>query len=168
MVKRSRRGGSNRERLSVAYLSLGSNVGDRRKNVKDAIDLISRLDTVKVKAQSSFHRTVHISDPSQPYFLNAVIKIETAIPPEKLLEKLLEIENKLGRVRTTRWGPRTIDIDILTYDDIIYDSDTLTIPHPLFHERRFVLELLCEIDSQLRHPVLDATVWELLQSCGEI
>jgi 2-amino-4-hydroxy-6-hydroxymethyldihydropteridine diphosphokinase len=136
--------------------------------MEDAIDLISRLDTVKVKAQSSFHRTVALGDPSQPYFLNAVIKIETSIQPETLLESLLDIEKKLGRVRTTRWGPRTIDIDILIYDDLIYDSDTLTIPHPLFHERRFVLELICEIDSQLRHPVLDATVAELLQSCEEI
>jgi len=154
--------------LSVAYLSLGSNEGDRRKNIDDAVRLVSCLDGVKVKAQSSLHCTVHVSDPSQPYFLNAVIKIETLIPPEALLESLLDIEKKLGRVRITRWGPRTIDIDILMYDDLIYDSDTLTIPHPLFHERRFVLELLCEIDSKLRHPVLDATVSELLRSCEEI
>jgi 2-amino-4-hydroxy-6-hydroxymethyldihydropteridine diphosphokinase len=154
--------------LSVAYLSLGSNDGDRKKNIDDAVYLVSCLDGVKVKAQSSLHCTAHVSDPSAPYFLNAVIKIETAMPPEALLESLLDIEKKLGRVRVTRWGPRTIDIDILMYDDLIYDSDTLTIPHPLFHERKFVLELLCEIDSQLRHPVLDATVSELLQSCEEI
>jgi 2-amino-4-hydroxy-6-hydroxymethyldihydropteridine diphosphokinase len=167
-VERSKRGGSGRKRLSVVYLSLGSNQGDRKKNIEDAVRLVSCLDGVKVKAQSSLHRTVALGDPLQPYFLNAVIKIETAIQPETLLESLLDIEKRLGRVRTTRWGPRTIDIDILTYDDLIYDSDTLTIPHPLFHERRFVLELICEIDSQLRHPVLDATVAELLQSCEEI
>jgi dihydroneopterin aldolase/2-amino-4-hydroxy-6-hydroxymethyldihydropteridine diphosphokinase len=103
----------------------------------------------------------------QPIFLNMVIKVETELKPQELLAVLKNVEIEVGRKKSVRWGPRTIDLDILLYDDIVLDEEALTIPHPLLHRRDFVLVPLCEIAPGMRHPVLRSTMDELLQEIGK-
>jgi len=144
----------------IAYLSLGSNVGNRAQHLRDAI---ARLEaTGRVVALSSFYETEPVEFTEQPWFLNCVVALETSLAPPPLMTALLGIEREMGRHRTQKKGPRTIDIDILLYGDRIVDSPEVTIPHPALHERRFVLEPLAEIAPGARHPVLKKTVRELL------
>jgi 2-amino-4-hydroxy-6-hydroxymethyldihydropteridine diphosphokinase len=150
---------------NLAYLSLGSNVGDGAANLREAI---SHLDTLgKVVSVSSFYETEPVEFTDQAWFLNCAVTLETTQTPERLIAALLDIEQKMGRVRNREKGPRTIDLDILlfhdgTAGDAILDSPELTIPHPAMHQRRFVLEPLAEIAPDARHPALEKTVRELL------
>lgn len=146
-----------------AYIAIGSNQGDRELYLLRAIALIGNLSGCKITTISSFYDTSPVGDCNQPSFYNAAIKVSTSLAPEKLLTSLLQIEKELGRIRTKRWGQRTIDLDILLYDDLILDNAELTIPHPLLHERRFVLEPLCEIAPDILHPKLAVTISELLK-----
>ncbi len=149
-----------RETRNVAYLSLGSNLGNREANLRDAI---ARLDSLgKVTAVSSFYETEPVDFLDQPWFLNCVVLLETDILPETLLQRLLEIERALGRERLQPKGPRLIDIDILLFGDQIIHEPGLTIPHTALHERRFVLEPLAEIAPGVVHPVIKKTAQELL------
>lgn len=147
----------------LAYLSLGSNLGDRRANVQQALERLNELG--EVKATSSFYETAPVDFTRQPEFLNIAVTLATEKMPKQLLHALLEIERSLGRKRgsaaATTKGPRTLDIDILLYGASIIDTAELTIPHPRMHERRFVLEPLAEIAPDLRHPVFKCTVREL-------
>jgi len=146
----------------LAYLSLGSNLGDREHSLRDAI---SRLETVGlVVAVSSFYETEPVESAGQAWFLNCALTLETALTPGQLMGALLNLEQQMGRRRTQKKGPRTIDMDILLFGDAVVDSPKLTVPHPAMHLRRFVLEPLVEIAPEAWHPVLKKTARELLAS----
>jgi 2-amino-4-hydroxy-6-hydroxymethyldihydropteridine diphosphokinase len=149
----------------LAYLSLGANIGDRGKNLREAI---SRLQTTeKVVVISSFYETEPVDVARQSWFLNCVVSVETNRSPQQLMELLLHIEQEMGRRRLEAKGPRSIDIDILLFGDAVINSPELTVPHPAIQRRRFVLEPLAEIASNARHPVLKKTVRELLAELPE-
>lgn len=137
----------------TVYLSLGTNMGDKKKNLLEAIERIEKLENTKVTAQSTILETEPFGYTEQDMFLNACIEIKTLFTSQELLEKLLSIELKMGRVRTIKWGPRIIDIDILFFDDEIIQDKNLAVPHPWISERMFVLEPLCEIAPNLVHPL---------------
>jgi 2-amino-4-hydroxy-6-hydroxymethyldihydropteridine diphosphokinase len=145
-----------------AYLSLGSNVGDREPQLRDAQ---ARLGSIgRLVAMSSFYETEPVEFTEQPWFLNCAVAIETSKTPQQLMAAILGIEEKMGRRRVQKKGPRTIDIDILLFADAILKSNELTIPHPAMHQRRFVLESLAEIAPAVRHPVLKKTIRDLLDA----
>ena len=128
------------------YLGLGSNIGDRLGSLAGAVEALERRE-VRLVRSSRVYETDPVGGPPQPVYLNAVIEVETELEPRHLLRVCLEVENELGRVREERWGPRTMDIDILTYGDRdIFEAD-LVIPHPRMHERAFVLVPLLELDA---------------------
>jgi len=141
------------------YLSLGSNVGDRRAHLEEAIERLRQLGSVA--AVSSFYETEPVAVTQQGWFLNCVVKLETEAMPRQLLSRLLDIERSMGRKRTRAKGPRNIDLDILLFGSSVVEARGLTIPHPAMHERRFVLEPLAEVAPEVRHPVLKRTAREL-------
>lgn len=138
--------------MNQAVLSLGGNIGDREQILKDAIKEIAKLKGVELVSQSSFYESVAVTlsgeDENAPKFLNCVIKINTELEPKKLLKKLFEIENDHGRVRLERWGPRTLDIDIIVFGSEFVQTKSLQIPHPRAHQRGFVLIPWSEIDPE--------------------
>jgi len=144
---------------NVVFLGLGSNLGDRGENIKKAIEHLK--DKIRIEKVSSIIETEPYGFVDQPKFLNCVLKGTTVLSPLELLEFVLDIENKMGRKRLFKWGPRNIDIDILFYDDCVIDTENLKIPHPELHKRLFVLEPLCEIEKDFVHPVLKKSVYEL-------
>ncbi|MGE5174624.1 MAG: 2-amino-4-hydroxy-6-hydroxymethyldihydropteridine diphosphokinase [Betaproteobacteria bacterium] len=145
---------------TIAYIALGSNMGDKVATCRKAIDLLSRAG--RVTRASSFYCTEPVGYANQEDYVNAVVELETGLSPLALLAACHVIEDELGRSRLIRWGPRTIDLDILLYGDQVINNPELTIPHPLMAARRFVLVPLCEIAPQAVHPVLQRTVVSLL------
>lgn len=148
------------------YIGLGSNMGDRAGNLFSAYNHIITTKGIRPLRLSRFYETAPVGGPPQPMFLNAAIGITTSLSPHQLLERFRHIENLMGRIRLERWGPRTIDIDILLYDDKIVDDDLLKIPHPLMQERLFVLEPLVAIAPNVVHPVFKKTVFQLYKEAG--
>jgi len=154
-----------RQQPVIAYVGLGSNLGDRKAHLFTALSLLTETDGVRVLQTSSFLENPAVGGPTDsPPFLNGVVEIETTIGPHALLQRLMEIEQALGRQRRVKWEPRVIDLDILLFGEQIISSDDLVIPHPLMHERRFVLEPLAEIAPNATHPVLQMTAKGLLES----
>jgi 2-amino-4-hydroxy-6-hydroxymethyldihydropteridine diphosphokinase len=129
----------------TAYLGLGANIGNRLENLQRAVDLLEKQPGLTVVRSSRVYETDPIGGPPQPPFLNAVLEIATELSPRELLSACGGIENALGRVRVVRWGPRPIDIDILTYDEMTIDETDLQVPHPRMFERGFVLAPLAEL-----------------------
>jgi 2-amino-4-hydroxy-6-hydroxymethyldihydropteridine diphosphokinase len=129
-----------------AYLALGSNLGDRLERLREAVRLLEEIEGVDVVRSSRVYETDPVGPP-QPAYLNAVIEVETSRSPVELLEACRAVEDALGRIRGERWGPRTIDVDVLTFDEQTVDEPDLQIPHPRMHERGFVLVPLGELDD---------------------
>ena len=140
--------------MTVAYVGLGANIGPREVTLLRAVDLLAEADDVEVLAVSQLRETDPVGMVDQPRFLNGAVGIDTSLPPRALLELLLRTEQSLGRVREERWGPRTVDLDLLVYGDLILDEPGLRVPHPRLHERRFALEPLAELDPELVVPGL--------------
>ena len=146
----------------TAYIALGSNMGDREEHLNFAVSELEKSPGCSVLSVSSFIETAPYGYTEQDDFLNGCLKLETLLTPHELLDLLLDIEKKAGRVRDIRWGPRTLDLDIIFYDDIIISDDTLRIPHAQMHKRDFVLAPLNEIAPNALHPVFGKAVSELL------
>ena len=145
----------------TAYIALGSNMGDREKYLDDAVRAMDSIRGCTVKKVSHFIESPPYGVTDQADFLNGCLELRTLLTPGELLEELHRIEQDAGRERILRWGPRTLDLDIIFYDDLISEEDTLCIPHVDMHRRKFVLEPLCEIAPYKRHPVYGKTVYEL-------
>jgi len=149
--------------MEIVYIALGANLGDREKNMRNAHGHIMRLEGIQPGKISKFYETAPFGGPAQPMFLNAALEIKTSMSPHQLLEELQRIELHMGRIRKEKWGPRTIDLDIVFFGDRIVEDAQLKIPHPLMHERMFVLEPLAEIAPNAAHPVLKKTVFQMYQ-----
>lgn len=152
--------------MHIAYLLLGSNLGDRKKYLADALILIG-LRLGIIRADSALYETASWGTHDQPDFINQVLALETELSPQDLLEGILKIEQELGRERKERWGSRTIDIDILLFGNEIIDDPSLKVPHPFLHERRFSLTPLCELEPYLVHPSLKRPIKELLDDLSD-
>lgn len=150
-----------------SYLAVGSNMGEREDYINGAIDALRADSQIRVRKVSDLIRTKPYGVTKQGDFLNGALEIETLLTPEELLDAVHEIEDAAGRVRVMRWGPRTLDIDILFYDKLVYESDHLVIPHPDIQNRDFVLEPLSILAPNYRHPVLGKTVMQLLEGLDE-
>ncbi|WP_421382593.1 2-amino-4-hydroxy-6-hydroxymethyldihydropteridine diphosphokinase [Bacillus salacetis] len=147
---------------SIAYLSLGSNVGDREQYLKNAIKLLNQHHEIEVTRISSIYETDPVGFTEQGQFLNLVLEIKTSLPAEILLCQCLQVEKDLGREREFRWGPRTIDLDILLYNHENIETEELIVPHPRMHERAFVLVPLAELSQTLKHPKYNTPMSALL------
>lgn len=147
----------------TTYIALGSNIGDSETYLNEAVEKIGQIPTCTVEKVSSYLVTEPYGVTDQPEFLNACLKMRTLLYPEELLKELNRIEKEAGRERIIHWGPRTLDLDILLYDDIVLEEDDLCIPHVEMHKRSFVLEPLAEIAPYKRHPVYGKTVREMLE-----
>lgn len=150
----------------IAFLSLGSNLGDRIANLKAAVADLGAAGTV-IRRISSVYETEPVGYLDQPWFLNIALALETSLAPRELLGRCLEIEAVHGRVRSFRGAPRTLDVDILLIGDLVVNEPGLTIPHPRMAERRFVLAPLAEIAPDVLHPVCRQTIGALLKSCAD-
>lgn len=156
--------------MATAYVALGSNLGERLTNLRQAVGALRLLEGTHVDPAADLapvYETVPVGGPSgQARFFNSVARVHTALPARDLLAEALRIEGTLGRSRVERWGPRVIDLDLLLYDDRVIDEPGLVLPHPRMADRRFVLAPLADLAAGLVHPVLRLTVAELLARLG--
>ncbi len=156
--------------MSVVYIGLGSNMGDRVSHIQQAlhmlVDVVDASSTLSILNTSSFYETEPVGFKEQEWFVNAVVEIETTLPPQDLLLHCQAIETRLGRVRDlgNPNGPRTIDLDILFYDDQVISTDALIVPHPRLHERSYALVPMLELNDSLIHPIIHQTITQLHQA----
>jgi 2-amino-4-hydroxy-6-hydroxymethyldihydropteridine diphosphokinase len=153
-------------RMHTAYLLLGSNLGDTRHNLRDALARLGNHGVIRT--ESLVYRSAAWGNTSMPDFLNMTVEFHTSLLPDSLLSTALNIETAMGRTRSGKWEARLIDIDILFYDNLVVNSPGLIIPHPEIQNRRFTLVPLSEIAADLIHPVSKRTIRELLQSCPDV
>jgi len=151
---------------NMAYLSLGTNLGDRKQNLENCISFIGKK-VGTLTQQSSLYQTKAWGVPNQPDFWNMVLEVQTSLSPPLVLKTILAIEIEMGRVRERKWFTRLIDIDLLFYGDLIIETPNLIVPHPYLQERNFVLYPLVELAPLLVHPILQKTVQELVAECGD-
>ena len=164
------RAASNQRRATSnerVFIALGSNLGDRPAWLRQAQEKLFGVPTVQLVAASAIYETEPVGKTDQPAFLNQVVEVRTALAPEDLLSRLLQVERELGRVRNERWGPRNIDLDLLAFGDRNFKTSRLVLPHPELHHRRFVLQPWAEIAPEFIVPGLSATVEELLENCRD-
>ncbi len=152
--------------MHKAYILLGTNLGDRLSYLQQAKTCIAQQ-VGEVLAASSIYETAAWGLTDQPSFYNQVLVVKTTVEPDNLLQQLLNIETQLGRIRTIKFGPRTIDIDILLIDDLVNQSAILQLPHPALPQRKFALKPLAEVAPNLLHPVEKKTISQLLQACTD-
>ncbi|MES0372070.1 MAG: 2-amino-4-hydroxy-6-hydroxymethyldihydropteridine diphosphokinase [Mariprofundaceae bacterium] len=145
-----------------ALIAFGGNLGDVHKTFTQARDELNAVDGIEILESSMLYRTPAVGPAGQADYLNAVVSIKTSLSPDSLLKELQQIENRHGRVRKERWGARTLDLDIISYDGLHMESGLLTIPHTMMHERMFVLCPLCDIDPNWQHPLLKVTAEQLM------
>ena len=147
----------------VAYIGVGSNIGNKLENCKKGVDELIRSDSVILQTQSPCYKTDPVDYLDQDWFINYVIKIETSLDPFELLSRLKSIQKNAGRIKdAVRFGPRILDLDIILFDDEVINSQNLNIPHPRMHKRRFVLKPFCDIDPEIIHPVFKKNIKYLL------
>lgn len=153
--------------MNTAYVSLGSNLGDRLYHLRDAVQLLHDDERINVIDVSSIYETDPVGYTDQGNFLNIVIKLNTAYEAEELLAKCMSVEQILGRKRMIRWGPRTVDLDILLYNQDNIETDDLSVPHPRMHERAFVIIPLLEIEPNIQLPLMDQPLQVVLERLPE-
>jgi 2-amino-4-hydroxy-6-hydroxymethyldihydropteridine diphosphokinase len=149
----------------TAYIGIGSNLGEPLENCRTAIRLLGGMRGCRIKDRSRFYQTEPVGVKGQGWYVNAVVSLWTEMPPRHLLEGLLAVETRMGRVRKEKWGARLIDLDLLIHGDRIMDEQGLIVPHPRMHERRFVLLPMIDLAPALVHPVYGKTMAELLDEC---
>ena len=153
--------------MTSVFIGIGTNEGDRTANISRAVHALGTTQGLRVIQMAPLYDTDPVGGPPQGTFLNTVVELETLLSPQALLASLKRLEVQLGRKPSAiRWGPRAIDLDILLYGDLIVQEPQLTIPHPLMHERHFVLEPLAQLAPDLVHPVLGKTITQLLMEVG--
>jgi 2-amino-4-hydroxy-6-hydroxymethyldihydropteridine diphosphokinase len=149
--------------VAVVYIGLGSNLGRKKTNIRKAIRLLAKKEYIKILKVSSLYETEPVGDSRQNWFVNGCLKIETSLQPRRLLVNLKDIEKKLKKEKTLiHWGPRTIDLDILLYDNLELKRKDYVIPHPEMHKRAFVLIPLMELEPNLIHPTKKKSILQLL------
>jgi 2-amino-4-hydroxy-6-hydroxymethyldihydropteridine diphosphokinase len=153
--------------MAAVYIALGSNLGQRVLTLELATRQMVEEGGLVLTDRSPYYETEPEGPQDQPRFINSVLRLRTDLAPKALLLRLQGVEKALGRQRGTRWGPRTIDLDILLYNDVIIKEEGLEIPHPRMHMRRFVLEPLCDIAPEVTHPLLGKTARELLKGLDQ-
>ncbi len=152
--------------MNTAYLLIGGNLGDRAAYLQMALTKIA--DTCgNITNTSSIYETAAWGNTDQPSFYNQAVVVSSTLSPEALMDQLLAIEHEMGRVRDQKYGPRTIDLDILMIDGQVFNTDKLTIPHPQMHNRRFALLPMAEVAPTLTHPILYQSIEDLLQNCPD-
>ncbi len=152
----------------IAYISVGSNIGDRLQNCRKGIAALAKSSKSRILAQSRIYTTEPVDYDNQDWFINWVIKLETSLDPFQLLAQIEAAQRTAGRVKgSIRFGPRILDLDIILFDNRIIESERLVVPHPRMHQRRFVLQPICDIDPTIIHPVLKQDMQTLLERLGE-
>ena len=151
--------------MMTAFIAFGGNVGDVQRTFQAARKALAALPGCRLAGSSLLYRSAPLGPPGQPDYVNAVIALDTELMPRTLLHEMQRIEDAHGRVRDVRWGPRTLDLDLIAIDDVLFDTAELILPHAEMHNRLFVLQPLCDLAPGWQHPRMEKTAHELLDAC---